>query len=243
MIKILAIGNSFSQDGTVYLHNLAEDAKVVDIAIGGCSLKTHYENTLSDAPAYIYELNGVYQERQVSVKEALTEDEWDIVTLQQASHDSGIEETYYPYILHLAEYVKKYSPKSKIYIQKTWAYEKNSSHPAFERYDHDQETMYRKLSEAYLAASDGIDAPLIPVGDVIQELRKTVVFNYDRGSLSICRDGFHLDLIYGRYAAAATWYETLLGRSILDNPWIPEGADKEVIKLVKETVHSVCKKK
>lgn len=243
MTKILAIGNSFSQDGTVYLHNLAEDTKVLDLVIGGCSLRTHNENIDNDNKAYVYELNGVCKDKLVSIKEALLEDTWDVVTFQQASHDSGLVETYYPYIINLSEYVKKYSEKSMQYIQKTWAYEKDSTHPAFERYNNDQYTMYQKLSEAYSKASETINAPIIPVGDVIQALRQTEVFNFENGKLSICRDGFHLNLIYGRYAAAATWYETLLNRNILDNPWMPEDSDKDIIDLIKRTVHSICGKK
>ena len=48
MIKILAIGNSFSQDATHYLHQIAAadhvDMKVVNLYIGGCPLTKHAEN-------------------------------------------------------------------------------------------------------------------------------------------------------------------------------------------------------
>ena len=41
-MKVLAIGNSFSQDATRYLHQIAKanqfDLKVVNLYIGGCSL-------------------------------------------------------------------------------------------------------------------------------------------------------------------------------------------------------------
>ena len=46
---------------------------------------------------------------------------------------------------------------------------------------------------------------LIPSGDAIRCLRKNVTeFDYPNGGLSLHRDGFHLSLNHGRYAAL-TW--------------------------------------
>ena len=46
MICVLAIGNSFSQDATHYLHQIAAsdnvEMKVVNLYIGGCSLEQHW---------------------------------------------------------------------------------------------------------------------------------------------------------------------------------------------------------
>ena len=48
MIKVLAIGNSFSSDATRYLYQIARadkvDMKVVNLFIGGCPLSYHYSN-------------------------------------------------------------------------------------------------------------------------------------------------------------------------------------------------------
>ena len=47
-MKILSIGNSFSQDAQRYLHRLAKnegvDMKTVNLYIGGCPLRSHYLN-------------------------------------------------------------------------------------------------------------------------------------------------------------------------------------------------------
>ena len=58
-MKVLSIGNSFSQDAQRYLHRLAKEdgtfIKCVNLYIGGCSLQTHYinmlENKLTDGAA------------------------------------------------------------------------------------------------------------------------------------------------------------------------------------------------
>lgn len=67
-MKILCIGNSFSQDATRYLSRIGKAAgtgiKTVNLYIGGCPLKTHYFNVLEDQPAYAFEFNwGKYRNK------------------------------------------------------------------------------------------------------------------------------------------------------------------------------------
>ena len=71
-MKILCIGNSFSQDATRYLSRIGKAAgtgiKTVNLYIGGCPLKTHYFNVLEDQPAYAFEFNGENTGIKVSIK-------------------------------------------------------------------------------------------------------------------------------------------------------------------------------
>ena len=110
MIKILSIGNSFSEDSTKYLHKMAVrgniDVKTVNLYIGGCSLFTHWQNAQEDNAKYDYH-NGESTGEYVSIKQALLSDSWDYVTLQQASYDSGVEETYFPYLTNLSQYRRR----------------------------------------------------------------------------------------------------------------------------------------
>ena len=57
MKKILAIGNSFSQDATTYLPALCElsgiEARICNLYIGGCRLSLHHENMLSERKVHI----------------------------------------------------------------------------------------------------------------------------------------------------------------------------------------------
>jgi hypothetical protein len=246
MIKILAIGNSFSQDATAYLHDLAEQGgiptKVVNLFIGGCSLERHWQNASGDLPEYEYELNGMSGSsgKKVSIKEALLEETWDFITLQQASGYSGVIDSYYPYIKDLHEYVRNYAPESRQLIHETWAYEIDSSHPHFELYGHSQVKMYEALKKAYQEAASDLGLELIPSGDLIQALRGTEPFNYAKGGPSLCRDGFHLNLTYGRYAAAALWYAVILKGGIDRSNFLPPpgegGIDMSLIQLIKDTV-------
>ncbi len=254
-MKILAIGNSFSQDATAYLQPMAaaggRAAEVVNLFIPGCSLETHWRCALDGQPAYSWQRDGLDTGRMVSLRGALSGQEWDAVTMQQASSLSGRPETYAPYLAELCGFVRALAPQAKLYLHETWAYEADSDHGAFPAYHSNQNEMYIRLKDAYTAASASLGLPLIPSGDVIQALRGTEAFCYAKGGPSLCRDGFHLDLLYGRYAAAAVWYESLLGGDIRQNPFVPSRetapaapedvqADPALLALIRETVHAMA---
>ena len=158
MFKILAIGNSFSSDATAYLHKIAEsagiEAKVANIAIGGCSLERHYNNIVSNEAAYGKRVNGVSAEAPVSIMDTLCEDSWDFVTMQQASGWSGLPESYYPFIFELSAYIKQYAPQAQQVLHQTWAYETTSTHSHFVKYGRDQKMMYPAVVASYAGASE-----------------------------------------------------------------------------------------
>ena len=93
MIKILAIGNSFSQDATRYIEDIAKSAGqelfVRNLYIGGCSLERHAENVRSGEEAYAYQKDAQMIE-MISVTDALRREDWDYVTVQQVSGKSGL---------------------------------------------------------------------------------------------------------------------------------------------------------
>lgn len=251
MIKILAIGNSFSEDATAYLTEMAQadgiSIKVVNLYIGGCSLKTHWENIIENNIAYDYQLNGVSTDIKISIEAALKEEEWDYITLQQASHDSGLLDTYYPYIENISQYVKEQCPSGKQLLHQTWAYEMDSNHSGFDFYGRNQEKMYHDLSHAYHAVAKKLELDLIPSGEVIQELRKLEFFDYKNGRLSLCRDGFHMSLSYGRFATAATWYQFILNKDILKVQYTPKSDNvnewnEDINQLILKTIHKIYQK-
>ena len=57
------------------------------------------------------------------------------------------------------------------------------------------------------------------------------------------RDGFHLQLAYGRYAAACTWCEFLTGHSIMGNPYRPAGVDAATARLMQRVAHRALRVK
>lgn len=210
--KILAIGNSFSQDATRYLYQVARsqgvNMKVVNLYIGGCPLSYHYRNTLSAEKRYMSEINGYTSGFRTSIEGALlTEDEhgWDCVTFQQVSSQSINYDTYQPYLNELSAFVKKYMPHTKQYIHETWAY--TSDKLASLGYEN-QKDMYNDLKKAYKKAYEEIKADgYIPSGTAIQNLIANGVENTHR-------DGYHLSLGIGRLTAAIVWYSIITGNKV-----------------------------
>lgn len=242
-IRLLAVGNSFSEDALYYFHDICDGAgvscKAVNLYIGGCCLQRHWENFVSEKKAYEYQLNGKPAGRMVSLREALEEEEWDYVLTQQASHDSGIWETYEPWLAELANALHKGCPGSEILLQKTWAYERDSTHDAFGRYHHSQREMYGELSACYERAARELGVRLIPSADVIQAVRREPGFRYELGEQSLCRDGFHMHMVYGRYLLGVLFYAFLTGRDAREDSFMPQGAERDKIETIRQSVYNV----
>ena len=248
-MKLLSIGNSFSQDAHKWLYDVCKSAGKeiynANLYIGGCSLYAHWNKWLSGEEAYDYEIKGKAV-RKISLKKALSAEKWDVITFQQVSGHSGMYDTYEPFLSDLYREVKAICPDALFLIQKTWAYETDCVLEGFAAYNNDQRKMYECLCGAYNKASESIGAELIPTGDVIQYLRdNTAEFDYKNGGLSLNRDGFHLSYNYGRYAAALTWYCKLFGAKSTDVDFIPnwdgEEVGGEIIDIIKNAVDIVIK--
>ena len=238
-MKILSIGNSFSQDAQRYLHRIARhegmQLKTVNLYIGGCPLRTHYLNMLDDCVAYDFQFNGESTGLKVSIHQALVSDNWDYITLQQASHESAKPDSYTPYIEALAAYVRKYCPKAKLLIHQTWAYETGSIKLANQgRFATDAE-MFAAVENAYNKAAELISADgLIPAGKAMLTAAQT-------GIEKIHRDTYHASLGAGRYLLGLCWFKYLTGRDITENDYndfdIPVTEDER--KIVIAAVNSV----
>lgn len=241
-LRILAIGNSFSRDAVEQnLHELAkadgDTAIIGNLFIGGCSLERHSGNIRDDKHDYVYRKIGadgkMKEKKNTSIAEALKDDQWDYVSLQQASPFSGMFEKYEPYLPGIIKYVKENAPKkSKIILHQTWAYQQGSGHSGFKNYDRDQLKMYRAIVDANKrAAKLGKIKTVVPSGTAVQNARTSFIGD------NMNRDGFHLDLSHGRFTAACAWYETLFGKDVTHNTWAPKGMNRDIAAVAKRAAH------
>ena len=248
MFRILAIGNSFSEDATYYLHQILDQAgvenQVVNLYIGGCPLERHWQNIEKNSHDYLLEFNGRQTDRYLSVSDALEMAKWDVVVTQQASHDSGWAMTYEPFLGLIVDCLReRIGDDTPIYLQETWAYAKDSTHDNFLRYHRDQQEMYNQLRDNYYSMAEKYSLSVIPSGDLIQSLRATSHFNEESGDISLCRDGYHMNYIYGRYALACLWAKTLCKVDVTGSTFIPasdysplEVAREDVLKEIRDVV-------
>ena len=169
-VRLVTIGNSFSGNATRFLGDLAKAAghSLVHqpMAVGGASMEVHWTKIQANEkdpkdPAGLYgtkSLSGV-----------LKTDDWDFVTIQQASIKSHDVETYRPFASQLQKYVKTHAPKAELLLHQTWAYRcddprfspktPKSGEPA------SREAMYESLTGAYRTIAKELGVRLIPVGD------------------------------------------------------------------------------
>ena len=227
-IKLLAIGNSFSQDAMYYLFDMLCQLGVnengivlVNACIGGCDLFAHMQNAKNDTAAYIrqtFHRGGRIglSDSFWTLKDIIKSQSWDVITLQQASHSSGRAETYNDDLDYLINYVKAQAinPTFRLGWHMTWAYRENprSIHPAFADYNFSQRQMYDKIGNAVkskIVPNKAFDF-IIPSGIAIQNARQ-----HFGDVLNNAEDGFHLNNL-GRYIAAVIWVKAITGLNIAD---------------------------
>ena len=209
-MKVLSIGNSFSQDAQRYFAEIARefdpDVKAVNLYIGGCSLVRHYNNIINDLNEYTLEENGVSTGMLTSIKFALLSDDWDVVTLQEVSTRSTNVRNFDPYISFIAKYVRELCPKAKIALHETWGYESNTHSIKNQGYFAHSE-MFKDIENAYISASKLVNA------DIILHSGRVLKLLDDQG-IAVHRDGVHASRGIGRYALALVWVRSLYGVKI-----------------------------
>ncbi len=214
-VKILAIGNSFSNDTVLdYLPQMLKEAGVKHFKLGnlyhsGCSLQMHVSYTLGEQKAYQLYTRTEQDSKWKSTKknaatmeDALKEEQWDYISFQHGKSKTGVEDSYHPALDVLEYYVRRSQPQAALGWNFTWAAGKDCTRAAVKKYyDGDQMKMY-DMSIAATKSQLLTDPEIrfvMPVGTAIQNARTS--FLGDR----LNRDGYHLNKGIGRYIAALTW--------------------------------------
>lgn len=255
-LKVLMIGNSYADDAINYAYEIArsagipaENILIADIYIGGCSLDTHWQNAQSGAAVYRFglEKEGWFDGNSYqnwTMERAIKYADWDFITLQQNSGNSG-KESAYANLQNLMNYVlgiatdtvnnPNANPNVKLVWHQTWAYAQNSANEGFREYGRNQMTMYNAILSCLQSQVLTKDfAAVIPNGTAIQNARTS--FLGDR----LTRDEYdHLSYDAGRYMAAMGLVGTLTGRDMTAVTWKPTDSGFEFI--MSDEAIAVCK--
>ncbi len=245
-VKILAIGNSFSEDAVEqHLSGLARaeglEVVICNMYIGGCSIERHVNNLREDIPDYRYrkiDVDGKMTEVYgYTLEKVLSEEEWDYVSVQQASHYSGLPETY-ELLPELVNFIRERVPEDAVIMfHQTWAYSPDSSHGGYANYGRDQMKMYNAIISTVNQETEEVGIELIiPCGTAIQNARTSFL------GPDLTRDGYHLSRTVGRYIASCTWLEAVLGVNPVGNTYCPEGMTAKECKTAQKAAHKAVKK-
>lgn len=254
-LRVLAIGNSFSEDAVEhYLWNLGQEVGV-DMVIGnayrgGWSLDAHWNDARARAADTEYR-KVVGGERtnlgKRTLRDIITDEPWDVITFQQVSQEAGRESSYEPGLSLLIGYVRALSTVDSVRLgfHQTWAYAQDSDHRGFANYDRNQFLMYAHITMAVEEAMDFHRGDLsfyIPSGTAIQNARTSSLVESAPDETPVnrelTRDGYHLNYTIGRYTVACTWLEALTGISAVGLKTRPKGVSPEQAELAQRSAHA-----
>lgn len=232
-LKVLDIGNSFTNDATDLLPLIVEasGSDVSNICLykairSSGSFKSWYDVYCDKDTAYTYRIEKVFGGLSANVsigrgakgdgslfRKLLTDENWDIIIIQPY-YGLGNGTSREGYLNKFISVIKEHQPNAVIgfyIVHSLWDHHKsNKEGSSYERWKLVCSST-KSLQEEY-----GINF-IIPYGTAIENLRSSSLNNeYD-----LTRDGLHLAYGLGRYTAACCYYESLIaprsGISVLGN--------------------------
>ncbi len=244
-LKMLCLTSSFGIDTTELLCNVALEQGATDVLIGrlyssGCRLERHMQCAMN--PEETYEVyykssTGVWDRHEnTPLMQALKEEDWDIIYIQQGANPAALPETYQDYIARLVAFLDEHKTNSNArYVWNlTWAYQSDSTKEVFvERFHSDQMEMYNALLDTLrekVLIHDCFSV-VIPTGTAIQNARTSYFGD------ALCKDTFHLNNL-GKVIAAYTAWSALTGKHVtevkLPNPISTRDLRQPAVELSEE---------
>ncbi|MCQ2958677.1 MAG: DUF4886 domain-containing protein [Bacteroidales bacterium] len=221
-LRVLLIGNSFTDDATQYIDNLIISSEIDPqkcciyiLYEGGYSILHWWNRYNRNETFQLVKRGGAYEMVSTGTIQELLHQNWDVVGLQQTSDYSTKIESFSPYLYDIIRHIKNDCTNTHVSIcwQLSWSYWS----------DIDKDGPKEKSGwEEIVATTDqmislyGIDI-IIPSGTAVENARTTLL-NTEH---SLTRDGHHIAYGTGHYLLACTLFETLFkptfGISVLNN--------------------------
>ena len=234
-LRILAIGNSFTEDAMQYMDAMVK-ASGIDISRICVSTLTegssNFETWLNkDYENKVFSLNRVtgtaVMQHEGKLRELLHQN-WDVIVVQQSSTLSYDWKSF-AYLEGLEEKLLMYctNPGLCLAFQLVWSHDHSEMPYVLEG----NIACCKKMMNRY-----GIDL-IIPTGVAIQNARDTRL----NDDMYLTRDYWHLNKGMARYIATATWFESLFkpvfNVTVMDNSCQPDGKNAyDDIVLAKQCV-------
>ena len=180
-LKVLMIGNSFSESVLIYLPQMVEAGKshklyLVNAFIGGCTLERHCRNIDREEKKpglkpYSYSSPGE-PVRKENLSDIIKSRKWDIISIQQGSTHSPYKEKTHAFAAKLIAHVKKLAPQAEIVVHQTWAYRGDHSWFTGKNAVLTRDKMHQMLTANYTELAKNNKFRMIPVGNAIQLFRE-----------------------------------------------------------------------
>ncbi len=279
-LRLFLIGNSFSGNSSRFLPEIVKDRGrhiiIGSAGLGGCSLERHwsivemYEKDNNDPAGKPY--TGTVRMKDLSkdpdngksLKELLTSDKWQIITIQQASRLSMDENSFRPYAKNLRDYSIKACSTAEVVMHETWAYREDAKSFGSAK---SAEEMWSKLHEAYYNISAELGIRVMPVGDAFHMMQSDPKWkfvkdpNFDpktavEPALPADKNSLHTGArwnkgklgydynhagVAGCYLGGLVWYGFLYGESPKKVTFAPEGISPEFAAQLRKVADKILK--
>lgn len=237
-MNILLIGHSFCYYFTDELYGMLTaagiKARVCNLYDSGCLLETHHKRWKEDTANYpefvTIDENGRQSVTDISLRQALATQNWDIISLQpgidfynrlstQMLEDTAVARK------ELIGFLKQQFPMSSFYWHQFWSFQIGFTRDDYVvNTEQDQHNYYGEVLNFATQTCQEYDLKRVNTGYAWQLVRKTgydnlcarIGINGDLGDYY--HDG---DIGGGQYLNACVWFEHLTGQSCMDNPYRP----------------------
>ena len=233
VVRILSIGNSYSNDAQAYTHKIAEGlgikAEFYNLYYGGCTIDQHYNFYNNDNANYIFYRNMTkYVSVNVTLKNVLEAAQFDIITFQQGSYSSD-KYSNYSKLDDLMAIVRSYQPNAEFMIHQTWGYcEERSLQKGYTT----SADMFKKVEECYAqAAADNGNLTILKSGKAIETAKTKYGYTDDYGNTNSIYSDFNSHLApKGDYIAGCVWIETIFGVDARNTSFTNNFVDADVLQ-------------
>ncbi len=264
-IRILAIGNSYSNNATQYTEFIAEsleadlNIEVYSLYFAGCSLAQHVDFYTNKKENYELfrrgsNVNGVGA--LITMQDAFDLYDYDYVTVQQAPGRASTFSTYWteakPYLTQLQDIIEENEPQAQIKVHQTWSFNHycaigNDPYYTDRKWDNTK-LMFADIKESYelAAAKLGLtNADIIPVGTAIQLAKDEFGYGdlYNASGVGRMENGaLYEDAIShlnarSRYMAACVWLEYFFGVDCRTATYVPTALTEADCKVLRSIAH------
>lgn len=199
-LKVLFIGNSYT--------HMNDMPKMFDKIAKDAGMNVHVEKCAQSSATF-----KIHAEERPEVYEAIKSRKWDYIILQGFSRElafepNQIDSTIVPYADKLTKAIYENNPCTNVMFYMTWGYKHGYSH---REETNSYEKMTYKIRDGYTYLSNYYNVPVVPVGLVWQEVRKS----NDKINL------YAPDLAHpskkGSYLVACTFFKSIFGVEVANH--------------------------
>ncbi len=265
-IKILAIGNSYSNNATQYVDEITASlgikTETYSLYYPGCSIQQHVNFYNNASTVYALATKGENLNWQINtMQKAFALHNYNYITIQQGSTLCDAFFSYWtqenPWVNNLYDIISENQPDAQIKMHQTWSLcneKATEKRPNFAVPWESSTAMFNQIESCYNRAAEKVGLTkndIIKSGKAIQLAKDKYgygdIYNTKENGKLIVAETLANNALYadnlshlnhrGRYLASLVFVESLLGIDSREVTFVPEVLDEADCKLLRRIAH------